>query len=705
MSISDLKEALDLPEAEARALISACSRGKMKTLIKRAGGTLPASDTAAGLLEHAMGLIAKMKGGADKQPPPAPSMTRDERGAVQSKTLLIVGECGDGKSTLVNLLCGIEEGSRDACKTGMRSSGVTKEIVDKKAKPIGGCEIIILDSPGVGDRDVSPMQLLTLIEAALSAEGQRLDGVIVTTKVSDCRVRMGAQVVMGLVDKGFVAPGKGNKWQSIILCGTQADRATEEQKHNFLHGSDGDKSVVATFFEQAPGNTGPCAMTSKDDISQLLAAIENLTPGLVAYEQPDSEQMGERMAKLLGLDKEVFTKQLEAEREEMRKEQEELKAELKALAAARAESERRAMLEMQKLSKDGEEKARAIKEQFEKQLAEKDKAMRERDEKTRKEVEERMRKLEEERQKEAARQNELQEEARRKAEEKQVELSRKYDEAMEENRVARLQRERLEDQQREERARLDKEREEAQRKMEEERLANQRAWELRMTKVSAGLVSLGASSGWTAELGTAENNTQFSDWMKQFPSAHVALAFGPALGWALCPNPGNHGSRGSIPNGFSQNEKVKAKTNMEYISFGPSGRYFVKFADGSTAWAGPQNLTDAIKAKEKERIYPSSVVFGPSDSWWVRFNNGATVWRGLPDAMSKVLKEMDKSAKHVAINEDSGWFILKESGWQYSGIPESLNKLIKTMEGDTKKYVPVKSVHFGAKGTWAIEIK
>jgi hypothetical protein len=45
--------------------------------------------------------------------------------------------------------------------------GITKEITAYIGLPISGQYVDLLDMPGVGDQDVSPMELLSMIERKL----------------------------------------------------------------------------------------------------------------------------------------------------------------------------------------------------------------------------------------------------------------------------------------------------------------------------------------------------------------------------------------------------------------------------------------------------------------------------------------------------------------------------------------------------------
>ena len=82
-------------------------------------------------------------------------------------------------------------------------------------KPVDGVTIDYLDTPGVGDTDVTPMKVLTLIEQELITDqvhtADDIDGIIVTAPIPDGRVKLGAQVVQLLVQHGFVGPDKWKK--------------------------------------------------------------------------------------------------------------------------------------------------------------------------------------------------------------------------------------------------------------------------------------------------------------------------------------------------------------------------------------------------------------------------------------------------------------------------------------------------------------
>ncbi|CAE7039495.1 unnamed protein product [Symbiodinium sp. CCMP2592] len=219
-------------------------------------------------------------------------------------SILVLGECGDGKSTLINAM-------RDpACQeqqAGKNLRGVTKEVRCVPGLPLGDMDVKIYDTPGIGDMDISPSDLCMMLEAVLS--GGDIDAMIVTCPATNKSIRLGGRVVQQLVDMGFHGE---DRWARIILAGTKADKADDEERRNFQ------TSVKADFFSKAlaaredVGNAVLCS-NQAGGYEDLKQSLLSLPVGKISYRPPPDVQWSQRMAGLLGVDPAM----LEKERQEL----------------------------------------------------------------------------------------------------------------------------------------------------------------------------------------------------------------------------------------------------------------------------------------------------------------------------------------------------------------------------------------------------
>jgi len=292
------------------------------------------------------------------------------------KVILVVGQAGDGKSTLVNALRD-HEAETQQCAVGLMAGGVTKDVTSYIGKRIDGRAITILDTPGIGDYDVKAPQLLSMIQAKLKKEKGSaiggIHGIVVTSKVSDGRVLLGGQLVRELVNTAFLSDTDQDNWSSVILCGTKKDEAQQKYRDIFCADMDeldpqGRKAgVVADFFQSAEDGWGKYAMVSKDDYSELIGQIECLPNEPISCKDLSSVELAEVISSVAGGDPEAIRNDLN---EEMAKRLEEQKVEQeKQRIAERLKEAQTRDQEIARVKKESAHAQEQLTQEMNKQLA------------------------------------------------------------------------------------------------------------------------------------------------------------------------------------------------------------------------------------------------------------------------------------------------------------------------------------------------
>jgi len=226
------------------------------------------------------------------------------------KKILLVGPSGAGKSSIVR---GLAELGQSEPEVGRDPRGVTKTAASYLCKDGEGALFELIDTPGVGDFDISPLQLISMIETQLVRSP--LEGVVVTVPVADQRISLAQQLVQILLDLGLTAPGI-KKYDNVILCGTKLDKADEEDMRNFMEGfvDRGHPSVKEMFFRRVGRLEGLCVMVDQRDYSPLQRAIGQLPPTPVVYAMPDARELAAALAAPMGVDPGAFAVGLEVQR-------------------------------------------------------------------------------------------------------------------------------------------------------------------------------------------------------------------------------------------------------------------------------------------------------------------------------------------------------------------------------------------------------
>lgn len=283
--------------------------------------------------------------------------------------LLVVGECGDGKSTLIDGLRDKSKSSQPLC--GKSPQGVTKQVTVYPCGTCAGVTLNLVDTPGVGDNGVPPSDLVNKIEHALEYQDLPggIRGILVTTPVPDGRIRLGAQVVQAIVQKGFLAVDGRDKFSNVILVGTKTDKADKDDKMNFMDGLGGNPSVRHVFFQDSAVKNPLCVMVSRQDYSPLYAAIQQLPAACIQFQRPRKEVMSQALAETLG----AGIRQMQEDVQSQQKQMELLRRQALEEKSLRQQEAARQQERMRQLQIQAEERQRREREEqrrFEEEMQE-----------------------------------------------------------------------------------------------------------------------------------------------------------------------------------------------------------------------------------------------------------------------------------------------------------------------------------------------
>lgn len=281
--------------------------------------------------------------------------------------IIVWGEAGDGKSTLINELVG-----KQVAEAGKKPGGVTKDLTSYSAQ-IQKFSVRLWDMPGAGDKDIPAYRVLEMLGAAFAEE--KIDGLLILSSRAD-RISLGAQVVAKLMDLSF---SNANKWSSVVLVGTKNDKYGRGDEDNFVG------PVLAEFNETVNGSiTKVCTCNNKnvETVKNMIVRLSS-EAGVGTYQTPDASTIAETVCDLNGLpagaardeqmtaimeqikeDRETLRKELKDQREEALRRQQVHDQMMKDLQQKYAEQQEKTQRLMGDMRKDAEARERQLREQL-----------------------------------------------------------------------------------------------------------------------------------------------------------------------------------------------------------------------------------------------------------------------------------------------------------------------------------------------------
>jgi len=287
--------------------------------------------------------------------------------------IIIWGETGEGKSTLINLLCGSQ-----VAEAGRNPAGVTKDIKSYDCV-VNGCKVRLWDLPGAGDKDVPAYR--TMEALAIAFQNKKVAGLLLLSSRCD-RMPLGAQLVAKMMEMSFTTE---DKWASVVLVGTKNDKYEKDDSGSIQGDVDHFKTAcLAEFNNTVGGDIKKVCTCNHKDIEEVKSMIASLRTekGMGDYQQPDAGRIAATLCDLNGLpegatrDKEMrkIMEQIEEDRKQLRE----------ALKQQQEDSKRRAL--------EHEKTVKEMQDQHKKQAKDMKKLM----DQTKKEGEARERRLQDE---------------------------------------------------------------------------------------------------------------------------------------------------------------------------------------------------------------------------------------------------------------------------------------------------------------------
>lgn len=130
------------------------------------------------------------------------------------------------------------------------------------------------------------------------------------------------------------------------------------------------------------------------------------------------------------------------------------------------------------------------------------------------------------------------------------------------------------------------------------------------------------------------------------------------------------------------NGRSRSLPSPTYVSLGPGGYYFIRFADGKYQWVGPDSMTEYFEGEAQAKGGVASVAFGDDDCYFLVYKNGGWRYHGdIPTGLLKLIQSRDKKGDLECVSLGSGgaYFLKAKNGrcWWGGTTEKTLAKIGK----------------------------
>jgi hypothetical protein len=123
------------------------------------------------------------------------------------------------------------------------------------------------------------------------------------------------------------------------------------------------------------------------------------------------------------------------------------------------------------------------------------------------------------------------------------------------------------------------------------------------------------------------------------------------------------------------------RSRVTYVSFGPNGAYFVKFADDHWEWCGiPQQLINRLNGRQPELPGIDKIAMDHEGGYWVRFKSGCSWWGGLNDNTDEWVRKY--GPYDIVLGENGSYFMQTNTGPAW-WVSNEFDKHVNAAEQDS----------------------